>query len=209
MITLKPKSDTSFIPITPNMVEGKDYIAISTISKHKLGRALAIGYTTNFKTVAGNVVSVKRFMEYIGMKDYPTKYLMQSKMKTADIRAVNKLETVDVPNYWAILTYAVCKRIQKDLGVQKMIKENTLPYTIVKWDKIDEELQSIEGDKKCLVNMEKYATYLGIIRDIESLIKSDTFNTETISNLIEYYKRDKNLDLFHGTAVILKEENEM
>ena len=186
MITLKPKSDTSFIPITPNMVEGKDYIAISTISKHKLGRALAIGYTTNFKTVAGNVVSVKRFMEYIGMKDYPTKYLMQSKMKTADIRAVNKLETVDVPNYWAILTYAVCKRIQKDLGVQKMIKENTLPYTIVKWDKIDEELQSIE-----------------------SLNKSDTFNTETISNLIEYYKRDKNLDLFHGTAVILKEENEM
>ena len=83
---INPKGDTKFLDITQDMVEGKDYISLSTISKSSLGRSLAIGYNRKIDTMVGEVKSIRRFMEYVSTKNYPTKYLLQNKLKSPDIK---------------------------------------------------------------------------------------------------------------------------
>ena len=206
MMKINPKGDTKFLDITQDMVEGKDYISLSTISKSSLGRSLAIGYNRKIDTMVGEVKSIRRFMEYVSTKNYPTKYLLQNKLKSPDIKTIAKLDTLTLPNYWGILAYITCKRVKEDERVLNLLKENTLPLTIVQWKQPDKDLKRLEGNKVCLANVDKLAVYLAIVRDIQTYVKSGLFYGNNIIELVEYYKKEKELSLFEGSSLILKDQ---
>ena len=207
MMKIQPLGDSKFLEITPDMEEGRDYISLSTLSKSPLGRSLALGYNRKMNTVIGEVKSIRRFMEYVSTRNYPTKYLLQSKLKSSDIREIARLDTLTLPNYWGILAYITCKRVKEDKRVTELLKENTLPLTIVQWVEPDKEFKKLEGNKLCLANVDKLAMYLAIIRDIEMYNKANLFYGENITELVEFYKKEKDLSLFEGSSLILKDKD--
>ena len=49
--------------------------------------------------------------------------------------------------------------------------------------------------------------YLAIIRDIEMYNKANLFYGENITELVEFYKKEKDLSLFEGSSLILKDKD--
>ena len=168
-------------PEVSGLEEGKDYISLVADSKHILGRALSINYNYVFKTLIGDVRGIGRFMQYVSNKD---------------LGIIKKLPTLKLPNYWAIMAYALCTRVSQDPKLQKWLKENTLPLTIAKWEVRNKYVEELS--KPVYVNVTQLANYLNIVRDIEKLLKEDRFVTDEVIKLINSYKYDKKVSVFYN-----------
>lgn len=192
-----------FLEITEDMVEGKDYINISVDSSTSLGKLLSPYHKYKFKTVAGDVRSISKFMQYISTEGFPQNLAMKPRLNKSDVADITKLKTLNIPNYWAILCYCACERIKQDPTLQDLLKSNNLPLTMVVKEKIPSEVTDLTKASVCIRNVTKYGYYLEIVRDIEKLLKDDNFNKDNITSLIESYKK-VDVDLFEGTSLILK-----
>jgi len=121
-------------PEVSGLEESRDYISLVADSKHILGRALSINYNYVFKTLIGDVRGIGRFMQYVSTKGYPYRLVMKGQFSNKDLGIIKKLPTLKLPNYWAIMAYALCTRVSQDPKLQKWLKENTLPLTIARWE---------------------------------------------------------------------------
>lgn len=193
------KRDTSFIPIDASLVEGKDYINISNSSSTELGRSLSMYFNKSFHTMVGNVLSIKKFLQYVSTEGYPYELLIRRKFTSEDKELLRGLKTISLPNYWSIACYVTCTRVLQDPKLQKLIYNNKLPFTIIDTIQKDKTGISISGAANT-VNVFKLANYLAIIRDIENLIKSDSFNTNTIEAMVDWYRDNKEQSTFAGTV---------
>jgi len=101
-----------------------------------------------------------------------------------------------LPNYWAIMAYALCTRVSQDPKLQKWLKENTLPLTIARWEVRNKYVEELS--KPVYVNVTQLANYLNIVRDIEKLLKEDRFVTDEVIKLINGYKYDQKVSVFHN-----------
>lgn len=181
-------------PEVSGLEEGRDYISLVADSKHILGRALSINYNYVFKTLIGDVRGIGRFMQYVSTKGYPYRLVMKGQFSNKDLGIIKKLPTLKLPNYWAIMAYALCTRVSQDPKLQKWLKENTLPLTIARWEVRNKYVEELS--KPVYVNVTQLANYLNIVRDIEKLLKEDRFVTDEVLNLINSYKYDKNVSVF-------------
>ena len=183
-------------PVVTDLEEGKDYISLVAGSKHILGRALSINYNYVFKTLIGDVRSIGRFMQYLSTRGYPYRLVMKGQFSNKDLAIIKKLPTLKLPNYWAIMAYALCSRVSQDPKLQKWLKENTLPLTIARWEVRNKYVEELS--QPVYVNVTKLGNYLNIVRDIEKLIKEDKFGNEEIINLINSYRLDTSVSVFHN-----------
>lgn len=193
------KKDSSFMEITDDMKEGKDYISLVDQSATLLGRALATTNRYKFDTVIGRVLSISKFMQYISTKDFPSRFLLKHNYSRDDNTLISKLETLELPNYWAAMAYATCCRIAQDDKVKNLLKENKLPLTIVRYELRNKYIPD-EIEPK-LIKYTKLGNYLAIVRDIEILLKNDLFTEENITTLVDFYKTDKDLEVFSGSNI--------
>nr|DAQ18599.1 MAG TPA: hypothetical protein [Caudoviricetes sp.]DAR60932.1 MAG TPA: hypothetical protein [Caudoviricetes sp.] len=183
-------------PEVSGLEEGKDYISLVADSKHILGRALSINYNYVFKTLIGDVRGIGRFMQYVSTKGYPYRLVMKGQFSNKDLGIIKKLPTLKLPNYWAIMAYALCTRVSQDPKLQKWLKENTLPLTIARWEVRNKYVEELS--KPVYVNVTQLANYLNIVRDIEKLLKEDRFVTDEVIKLINGYKYDQKVSVFHN-----------
>lgn len=190
-------------PEISGLEEGKDYISLVADSKHILGRALSINYNYVFKTLIGDVRSIGRFMQYLSTKGYPYRLVMKGQFSNKDLGIIKKLPTLRLPNYWAIMAYALCSRISQDSRMQRWLKENTLPLTIARWEVRNKYVEELS--QPVYVNVTKLGNYLNIVKDIEKLIKEDRFNNEEIISLIKSYKLDTSVPVFHNAITTIPE----
>lgn len=183
-------------PEVSGLEEGKDYISLVADSKHILGRALSINYNYVFKTLIGDVRGIGRFMQYVSTTGYPYRLVMKGQFSNKDLGIIKKLPTLKLPNYWAIMAYALCTRVSQDPKLQKWLKENTLPLTIARWEVRNKYVEELS--KPVYVNVTQLANYLNIVRDIEKLLKEDRFVTDEVIKLINGYKYDQKVSVFHN-----------
>lgn len=183
--------------------EGKDYISLVTESNHILGRALSINYNYLFKTVIGEVRSIGKFMQYISTKDYPYRLLMKGQFSNKDLGIIKKLPTIKLPNYWAIMAYAISSRVAQDSKMQKWLRENALPLTIAKWVVRDKYVPELS--EPIYMNITKLGNYLSIVKDIEKLLKEDRFTDENVIELINSYRADHTVPVFEKARLVVPE----
>lgn len=197
----KFKDDQDFLPITEDMIEGRDYISLYSGSKTIIGKGLAFTSPRKFNTFIGEVSGIRRFVIYLSTKGLPMSFLTKGRYNKEDHLLVKSNEPLTLTNYWAIVCYALCERVRQDKPLVEMIKNNTLPLTVVHWKKNPKILNDIASKLVC-VNQTKLAVYLSIVRNIEMLIKEDMFNSNNINKLIKFYMKDASKDLFDGSIVI-------
>ena len=142
-------------------------------------------------------------MQYLSTKGYPYRLVMKGQFSNKDLGIIKKLPTLRLPNYWAIMAYALCSRISQDSRLQRWLKENTLPLTIARWEVRNKYVEELS--QPVYVNVTKLGNYLNIVRDIEKLIKEDKFTNEEIISLIKSYKLDTSVPVFHNAITTIPE----
>ena len=92
------------------------YINVSKYSDSKLGKVLSPGHPVSIKTLLGVVGTLRSAMVYIVTPNYPSNLLAKRSLKRFERNKIPK-QTIDVPNYWAVVTYLLCLRIKEDQEV--------------------------------------------------------------------------------------------
>jgi len=183
------------IKINKDMIEGVDFINISSYSDLKEGRRLAIGYPFAFSTVIGNVGSVRSAMDYVTTPNYPVKLLNKSKLTKYDVATIPK-EKNGLPNYKAVLTYFIGMRILADKELQNDLSKLNPKIKVTSYNIINDPIVG-----KNIVYNENMGSYCGIISKIIKLLNNDDFNIKTLNELVTNHTKDTSVSLFHGSAV--------
>jgi hypothetical protein len=179
------------------------YINISKYSDCELGKVLAPGYPVSLETLFGTIGTLKSGMEYIVTPNYPTRLLSKRKLRRIDLEKIPRRK-IDVPNYWAVVTYLLCLRIKSDHEVINALKKLDTETTFVSYNKVSNEtfgIKSIVHKPNTDMNM-----YLHIMESIFKLIKADLFNHTYIRNLIISYKEDKDKSVFADLAITVESD---
>jgi len=183
------------IKINMSMDEGIDYINISSYSRLKAGRKLAIGYPAMFSTVIGKVSSIRSAMDYITIPNYPSKLLNKAKLSKHDISTIPN-EKNSLPNYKAVLTYFIGMRILADEELQKELGDLDYKIKVTSFNIINDPIVG-----KNLVYNENMGSYCGIVSKIIKLINRNDFNIETLNDLVIEHTKVPDVELFSGAAV--------
>lgn len=175
--------------------EGDRLINISTKSNTLLGRLLSPHHTSNTRLFCGKVAKLKNFMQAIKTPGYPIDLLAKSIPTAEEFKSIPR-QMVSLPNYWALVAYAVVERIKQDKALADMLKANTLEFTCLDAPKEKE----LHGAKLVYSSVSrKMGAYVSIIRNIELMIKEGTFdNKEVIDKFIQDCREDKTKTIFEN-----------
>lgn len=174
----------SYIPtILSDYEDGVDYISIVNPST-ELGKMLSPEYSYEFKTIFGNVINLRRFMEYLNRDKYPSKFLTKAKLTKADITVIKKCKINHVKDYWIYILYGVIKRVSCDSKLIQLIKDNDIDYVALNTELVKDDLFDKEVSVK--KHLTKYSYYVSCIRIVSNLIKEDKLeDMEYISMLLD------------------------
>lgn len=182
--------------ISNEQKDGIDYINIAMNGNTELGRRLAQGYTRNFITFLGRTNSVRSFMSAVTVPGYDLNLLSKNRITREDVATIPKT-IIDVPNYWALLAYALCEKVRADKELQDMIKQNNIPFTSL-GKPIEKPLFNVMIST---INVKHdMIKYVAIVNEISKLIKEDKFNNENILDLINKCKSDPEKEIWDGIA---------
>lgn len=182
--------------------EGERLINVSPKSHTLLGKMLSPITTSNTILFCGRVGSIKTFMEAIKTPDFPTDYLTKPFLLSAEIEKIPR-KKVRLPNYWALVAYAVVERVKQDKKLISLLKANTLELTALEKDKeVD-----LFGKKFVVPRAhEKLGFYIAIVRCIEKMIKDGTFDSkEKVDEFILECRDDIEKDIFANICIPLEE----
>lgn len=182
-----------------SLEEGKTHINVNTSSNSELGRRLSWWRPINVKTIFGTVGTFQTFSWFLTKPEFPKEWLTASSFKKADVIRIKRMETVHVPNYWALICYLFVQRLVQEPRneVLYMLRDNTLPLTVYSSKKMKEPYtptQDVEITKLIF----KLANYVAIIRQTELMIKTDRFVPSNYEWLISQCMFDKSKDLLDG-----------
>lgn len=178
--------------------EGERLINVSPKSKTELGKALSPLTPTSTKLFCGEVGCIKTFMQAIKNKNFPLEFLPKRRINYSELAKIPKSKSM-VPNYWALVAYAVVERIKQDKKTAEMLKMNTLELTCLGEPRDAEFFGSII--KISNVNI-KMALYISILRNIEIMLKEDRFyKKEEIDKFIIACKDDPDADILEGICL--------
>lgn len=181
--------------------EGVDYINISHNSESVLGKRLAPSYNLTFPTFIGDCASITNFMNAIKYESYPLSLLNKWKV-TEEQFSFKTAKQLDVPNYWSLVAYALCQKVKADEELQKMMKENELPYTC-----FTTTVNKTFFNKSVMITQPKtsLARYVAIIRHIQNMLKEDRFTDSHIEKFISDCKKFPEKDFLDGTCFTVVE----
>ena len=189
--------------VTGDMKEGVDYININNTSETKLGKMLSPGYSRRFMTFLGPVHTMKSFMYAIKVPNYPMKFLRKSTFNHKD-QELLKGKFNDLPNYWALVAYALCQKVKSDKELKQLLFDNKLMFTSYDVTKATKFF-----NKTIVASVPKHTMgkYIAIVRLIEDLIKKNEFTDDKIEELVEKCKEHPDKDILDNIActVIVKE----
>lgn len=187
-------------------LDGKSYINVDKQARSMLGRLLRMGHLTNFNTFLGKTVSVRAFMNVLSIPDYPIALLRSAKPNVELPPKPEKANRKALPNYWALVAYAVCQRIKADRHLQSLLAKNTLDFIAYKVN---------EGKpffNKTIVMVEinhNLSKYIAIIRCVQQMIQENRFTNENIEKFIEECKEAPEKDMLDNIAITLTLKEEM
>lgn len=181
----------------PVAIDGVTYVNIDHKSDSELGKRLSPLYPIAVKTMFGNIGTIKNFMDFIATPGYPYELLSMKKFGSNEIKRVPR-NRKSVPNYWAIVAYALCERIRTDSKLVELMQANTDPYT--SFSKLKPGTFFDKEISMSIPNI-KMSRYLSIIRHIEQFIKEDKLNDETILSFINLCRDDVSKEVFDEMAV--------
>lgn len=169
-------------------LEGINHININLKSNHIIGRLLSPMYNHMFKTFLGYTCNIQQFLYAVTKPCYPIECLVKQRMSYKEIEKIKNMETIKLPNYYALLAYALCEIIKQNIRLQNMLKNNNLQLTYY-----------LVRKKTNIMN--RYMTrYLNICLNIEKLIKNNIFNQEHIDYFISKCREDTNKSYRDGIA---------
>lgn len=180
--------------------DGVEYINVSRNGQTELGQMLAPGYSYRFSTFLGKTYNITSFLNAITIKGYNLSLLNKRSLSRGDIKSIprGRDNRVSVPNYWSLLGYAVCSRVQADPKLQALMKANKLPYTCL--DNI--ETTDFMGGISIQIAHVKTAMirYIAIIELIAKMLKEDRFDRPNIEEFVVALKSRPDKDLLDGLA---------
>lgn len=182
--------------ITNDDVEGVNHINISKYSTTSIGKMLAPGYPFKFDSLIGTIGNIRNAMSYITIVNGPKWLLSKKKLTTTDIDIISKKKKVNLPNYWAIITYLIAARIMSDPALLSLIK-NSNPDMIISTYNIYKDNSLGTTSRRIEMNY-SISRYVAAVRLIFELIRNDNFNNESIIKLIQESKENKDVPLFEG-----------
>lgn len=194
--------DISVPLVRGNDKEGVDYINVSKYSESELGKMLSYGYPVKVKTVFGKLGTVRAGMDFIKTPGYPTALLGKQRLTADEVNSIPRKST-SVPNYWAIVAYIMCERIDQDSKVKKLLKENVAP--IFTSFNTQDDRQFFKTTVKLSVPNMKMGRYLSIIRHIEKMLKEDRFTRDDIEQFVNDCKDHPELDIFEKSTLMMAE----
>ena len=189
--------------------DGVDYINIFQNGNTELGRILAPGYNKRFTTFLGPTISMRAYMSALRLKGYPLSLLSTptNKVHPKDLAGLSKLESVNVPNYWALVAYGLCQKVIGDKKLKHLMKENTLPYTCYEVTKTSNLF-----NKQIVTSVPKNSMgkYTAICYYIGEMLKANQFSDQHIEEFVNACKDQPDVELLDGVAcnVTFVEEEE-
>jgi len=171
-----------------------DYINIKTTS-------LDMDFNKPFNTVFGEVLSIRRALEFVTRPKMRAEHLTKPKFSKDDRNHIYS-QVTSLINYWALVGYVVIERLTQDDELQKLLLN-------------DKELISADvtshrtfRGKTAVVTMDaSNAMYLGVVREVvkcfREMAEADEEERSTVFEiLIRQLKRDAALSIFEGTGII-------
>jgi len=177
--------------ITMNDIEGKDYINISTYSKIKVGKQLAPGYPTSFKTILGTTGSIRNALSFLTIKGFPVKLIGKKRLTSYDVKSLQTKESVKIDNYKAYLIYFISLRILNDPELLEALKK--LPKDI-KFTSFNTCTDKILDCKSRLYNSNQNM-YCDVVTELFALIQDDKFDNTSIQKFV-IDNKSKDIELF-------------
>jgi len=174
----------SYIPkILSKTTDGVDYISIIKPAT-ELGKMLNSDYQHNIDTMFGNVVSIRRIMEYLNRDKYPSSFLTKPRLTKSDISIIKALTIKHIDNYWAFILYFMIKRVASDPKLIELMKNNSLEYAALDTGTVTDQIFNQEIMVK--KHITKLSYYISCIRIISILVKEDKIHDNSyISSLLE------------------------
>lgn len=179
--------------------EGTRLVNVSTRSKLFLDKLLSPGHTSKTMLFCGRVAKIITFMRAIKTPGFPLQYLEKSNFTPEETASIPR-ETVALPNYWALVAYAVVERVKQDKKLIEMLKANTLELTCLEAPKNVEVLgRIVTGHQSVAKSM---AAYISILRNIELMIKEETFDKKEVTDkFIMDCRDDPTQDVFANIQI--------
>lgn len=184
-----------------NQVEGQDYINVGIKGQNdpdrsELGKMLALDNVQTFNTFFGKVNSMKSYLDYLTIPNYPVKFLTQLPQRRQDYKSIPKDDRVSLPNYYSLVALGLIYKIRSSKKLQKLMRKNKLPYTALikmKQSELWGKVVSVTGIDN------KLAYYVSIIRYLEDMIKDGTFyQDDKIEEFVNQCKHAPEQDIFAG-----------
>ena len=180
--------------------DGVEFINISRDAKTDLGKMLHPNFIKPFNTIFGKTISVRMFLNAATLKDFDLSLIYKSRLTKEDIARIPDT-IVTVTNYWSLLAYALCARISADKELQKLIKQNNLPYiTLAKpvsnnFFGMSVTLNRIRTDS---------VRFIAILELIAIMLKEDRFTAAEIEQFCLDLRTDKTKSILDGIACLDK-----
>lgn len=183
--------------------EPGEAIDVRLSSDEPLGRMLSPLYKSTIVTELGTFNSIKSFMNYLTVPNYPAKYNHKAVLDKKEERKLYKKNGVKfVPNYYALVAYALLTRISKDKKLMEMLKENNKPFTSTVT--MTAQLFGSEPRDYTTVNL-KMMRYIAVIRLVSEDIKAGKkIDKKYIEDFVTKCKDKPDQDLLEGAAFITK-----
>lgn len=167
-----------------------------------LGRKLALDNKSMFKTWFGRCISLRAYIEFITIPGYPVKFVTKPPVKRVDYIKIPKKKVV-LPNFYSLVCLGLIDKVKSDKELQKLLKENELPFSMVSSTEKDVE---VFGNKlRLAIGEKKFIMYIQIVDTVSRLVKDDKlYDQEAVSKLVDSYKRALDEDIFKGVPFVLE-----
>lgn len=172
-------------------------------SEDRLGVLLSDRHIFKFKTWCGEMNSMKSYMDFIAVSNYPMDLLKKKRITSDDIKRVAQLKKVNLPNFWALVTVAMIDKVKACDELRTLLMENQYDFTSIT-DSRDTELF---GSKISIKNVnKKMVRYLAVCRLVEELVKSgDIDDPEKVKNWVEQCKDKPEHELTAYVPFVVRE----
>ena len=183
------------VPKIENIEDKDNYVNIVLNSDSELGKKLSIGYPFKFKTIFGNVGSVRNAIDYVTTPGYPVNLLSKSKLRSEEISKIPK-NKVRLTNYYAVVMYILTERVKQDEDLIRELMENDMILTSYYTNK-----REIAGETvTVIIPKNDNAMLVQMYSDIEQAIKDNggVLNDEIQEKLIKSYITNPDKRLFDG-----------
>lgn len=180
--------------------DGETYINISPNAETTLGRLLHPKYSKKFTVEGlGDFYSMEAFMNFLTIKNYPTKFLNKPRITRREFESFGKPIRRTLGNYYSLVTLGLYNKINQDNELYEELLKNKLEFASIYRKKIN--LKQVNCSVTYMnTPIPKMDRYLSIIRYLSIQFKKYGRNipSDLLTRLIDDTKDKPELELTDG-----------